>query len=163
MVWKRIITSTNNKTIINLPIETENVDVCVETGYPNSGWLRVIVKASKDLYIRPYSFMKEKCSLKINNRIVPLVYNKGLIYIPSVQKADVVELSHLIGERWVGETLRNTNYRVLWKGCDVVDIRPQGMPLRLYQRIECMPHDVSKTECCQSGEINVAKPTEQTP
>jgi len=163
MVWKRIITSTNNKTIINLPIETENVDVCVETGYPNSGWLRVIVKASKDLYIRPYSFMKEKCSLKINNRVVPLVYNNGLIYIPSVQKADVVELSHLIGERWVEETLRNTNYRVLWKGCDVVDIRPQGMPLRLYQRIECMPYDVSKTECCQSGEINVAKPTEQTP
>ena len=163
MVWERVVTSTNNKIVVNMPVEKEDSCACVEIGYPNFGWMRITIKTNADLYIRPYSFMKDRCSLKVNNRVIPLVYKNGLIYIPSVQKADVVELSHTIKEEWVEETVRKTNYRVLWKGCDVVDIKPHGMPLRLYQRIMDVPYEVPVEKTGQTSAINEAKPTEQTP
>ena len=163
LVWDRIATLTDGKLVVNLPISKEDNNISIETGYPNSGWMRITAKRNTDLYIRTYSFMKEQLSLSVNNRTIPIAFKNGLIFIPGVQKADTIELTHALRSVWKQECVRQLNYRFLWRGCDVVDVFPRGLPLRLYQRVEGVPYETPKAGVSGQSPVSEAKPTEQTP
>jgi hypothetical protein len=60
------------------------------------------------------------------------------------------------------ETVRGTDLRVTWMGCDVIEMDPPGEPLRLYQRRLDVPKDFPPPPGISDevGKID-AKPTEQ--
>jgi hypothetical protein len=62
-----------------------------------------------------------------------------------------------------GGVARGTEYRVTWKGSDVVDISSHGEPVRLYQRKLGVPKDIPAPPPRREGppEGFDARPTEQ--
>lgn len=49
----------------------------------------------------------------------------NLLVIRSVGEGDTVELAHPLETVVVKETVRGEEYKVSWRGCDVVDIAPR--------------------------------------
>jgi hypothetical protein len=58
----------------------------------------------------------------------------GLISVGKVKAGQKVILSHPIRSALKKEFCAGREYKVLWRGCDVIDILPHGEHLRLFQR-----------------------------
>ena len=63
-----------------------------------------------------------------------------------LKAGDVFEVTFKIRTRWIRETVRGTEYRAAWRGCDVVDITPKGEHIRLFQRDLSKPKYYPKPE-----------------
>ncbi|OHB57757.1 MAG: hypothetical protein A2Y12_18265 [Planctomycetes bacterium GWF2_42_9] len=160
LVWERIITKSDQGIFINLPIEKEDNQAKVEIGYPNEGFLKVTAKNDGKYFIRTYDWMGEKISTKLNNKLVPLMYENNCIAF-DVKKSDVIELSHELETKIVSENFRGRDWAVTWRGPDVVELEPSGAPLQLYQRREGMKKDIPLSPGKSQGAKMSLAPTEQ--
>jgi len=134
LVWDRIVTSNRKTVTVNLPINRNSRLAKVEIGYPNDFSIRVTAKKPGAYRIRTFDWMGTSLELKKNGKPVPTVFADGCVLFPGVKKGDKLELRHPFKEEKKKETVRGLNLTVTWRGPDVVDMDPPGLPLRLYQR-----------------------------
>lgn len=134
LAWKRSSVENNGIITVNLPFDKENEKVKVETGYPNEGWMRVTSGKDCELRIRIFSWMGDKLETKIAGRPVAPIWKEGCLRFPEIHKGEMVEIRHKLRTEERREGIRNTEYEVSWRGSDIVEINPPGLPLRLYQR-----------------------------
>jgi hypothetical protein len=160
LVWDRIVTADDDYITVNLPINRDSDLAKVEIGYPNDYAIRVHAKKEGAYRIRVFDWMGTQLELKQNGAPVPVIYSDGCVLFPSVKEGDKLELRHPFEERRIKETVRGLNLTVTWRGPDVVDMDPPGLPLRLYQRelgvAKVYPPPVSGAKQAVS-----MKPTEQ--
>lgn len=133
-VWEKIIEKQFDGIYINIPMEKENDVAKVTIGYPNDGFIKITSNCSSDFHIRTYYWMGSKIEIRVNDKVVPVTYSKGLVFVEGVNAGDIIILSHELQTVKKIESLQGREFTVLWKGSDVVKIEPEGDHLRLYQR-----------------------------
>ena len=160
LVWKNIVIDDDGRVVVNLPIEKDGRAAKIEIGYPNEGMMIVTAKKKGDYLIRTFPFMGERIRLTVNGKVRNLLYRGRCLEVTDVKTGDKIKLEHNIEEIVSQEKVRGTEYEVTWKGCDVVDLNPPGLPLRLYQRKLGVPKEIPRPTV-ERGKTSgiVAKPT----
>jgi hypothetical protein len=134
LVWDRVVTGRRGKVSVNLPIDKDDPRATVESGYPNKGYMRVTPKRAGEVRIRIYPWMGKGVRIKLDGKTVRPKRRGSYVVLGGVKAGQVVELRHPLRTVTRSEVVKGKEFKVLWRGPDVVDILPHGEPLRLYQR-----------------------------
>ncbi len=162
-VWTNIVRERHGRVTVNLPIDKDDARCTVATGYPNAGWMEVAAKTAGDFAVRVLPFQQPGLTLTVNGQRRPLWMDEGCARLDGLGKGDIVRLEHDIVEETRTETAGGREFRVTWKGCDVVRIEPEGEPLKLYQRVAGRPKEIPPPPARKEGPSKgfEARPTEQ--
>ncbi|MBQ7595766.1 MAG: glycoside hydrolase family 127 protein, partial [Clostridia bacterium] len=160
-VWDSVVTEENGVYIVNIPCDKETDTLKLVSDLPNRG--RVTVTAKKDCTaaFRLYGWMGKSPVFSVNGSALKSDLCGGSVSA-ELKTGDVFEFSFPLRTRRVKETARGTGFRVVWRGCDVVDILPRGEHVRLFQRdlskpkYYPLPEDVTYTGAANYG------PTQQS-
>ncbi|ETT56172.1 beta-L-arabinofuranosidase domain-containing protein [Paenibacillus sp. FSL P4-0338] len=134
LVWNRAVEFQNGTVFVNMPVDKETDEAAVTMRYPDLGYMSITAKQPCDVAVRVYDWMGTDFTVRVNGAVCVAVREGNLLVIRSVRAGDTVELTHPLDTVVVKETVRGEEYKVSWRGCDVVDIAPRGEHLRLYQR-----------------------------
>lgn len=134
LVWNRAVEFQNGTVFVNMPVDKETDEASVTMSYPDLGYMSITAKQPCDVAVRVYDWMGTDFTVRVNGAVCVAVREGNLLVIRSVRAGDTVELTHPLDTVVVKETVRGEEYKVSWRGCDVVDIAPRGEHLRLYQR-----------------------------
>ena len=160
MVWQRIVTHRDGTLHVNLPMTHTSALADVAIGYPNAGWLRVTAKMPGTYLVRVFDWMGPCLELTVDGVRRPVVFADGCVCCEDLRAGQVMTLAHPLQETVRNETARGTEYRVTWRGPDVVRMDPPGLPLKLYQR-ECgVANQYPQPAAAGSGPVSM-RPTEQ--
>ena len=108
-----------------------------------------------------YPFMKGDIKVFVDGKETAFEMHDGLVCIGEVKAGQKVTLSHPIRSALKKEHCAGREYKVLWRGCDVIDILPHGEHLRLFQRDLNSPKVLPKPEdVVYTGAANYG-PTQQ--
>lgn len=163
IVWNRAVEFHDGTVIVNMPVDKETKEAAVTMSYPDRGYMSITAKQPCDVAVRVYDWMGQNLSMKINGAYCTPEREGNLLIIRSIGAGDTVELEHLLETLNVKETVRGEEYKVSWRGCDVVDISPRGEHLRLYQRdlripkVYPTPNDVHFTGAANYGPTQQAQ------
>lgn len=138
-VWSHIVGRDGDILTVNLPMDYEDENICVETLCPDEGTMIFTLKKDMTLRIRYYRFMEDHIGLSVNGNVVPLCWEQGMIVLPDLHAGDVVRMNHPLETRCEKETVQGKELTVYWRGSDVVRITPEGDHLRIYQRDLSIP------------------------
>lgn len=133
-VFDKTLEQKDDGLYINFPIARQSELATIETGYPNTGLLRVIPHKPANLFIRTYGWMNEDFSLFVDGQAKPVIYKDGCVFVENQPSGSIVEIRHRLDERVTHEVVRGMQLHVAWRGSDVVRIDPPGLPIMLYQR-----------------------------
>ncbi len=103
-----------------------------------------------------YGWMGENVKFTVNGNEMTPEDIRGVSYA-YLKEGDVFELTFEIKTEAKKETVRDTEFTVYWRGCDVVDITPRGEHVRLNQRNDAepkyypLPEDVIYTGAANMG------------
>ncbi len=144
-VWDSVITKENGVYTVNIPCNKETDELKLVSELPNRG--RICLTALKDCTaaFRIYDWMGKAPVFTLNGEEGRTEISGGLA-LAKLKAGDVFEVTFKIRTRWVRETVRGTEYRAAWRGCDVVDITPKGEHIRLFQRDLSKPKYYPKPE-----------------
>lgn len=134
IIWNRAVEFQNGMVFVNMPVDKETDEADVTMNYPDQGYISITAKRPCDVAVRVYNWMGADLTVKLNGAACSAHREGNLLVIRSVGAGDIVELEHQLETLTVKETVRGEEYKVYWRGCDVVDIAPRGEHLRLYQR-----------------------------
>lgn len=163
IVWNRAVEFQDGMVIVNMPVDKETEEAAVTMSYPDQGYISITAKQPCDVAVRVYDWMGQNLSIKINGAFCTPEREGNLLVIRSVGAGDTVELTHPLETLLVKEIVRGEEYKVSWRGCDVVDIAPRGEHLRLYQRdlripkVYPTPEDVHFTGAANYGPTQQAQ------
>ncbi len=160
LVWERIIVDRDGTVTINLPMEKQDAVAAVAIGYPNEGYIRVTAKKAGNYRVRRYDWMGSCVEIDVNGRAVPLMYSDGCMLVANVEAGDTVTVKHRLDDVVRTETIQDKQYTVTWRGPDVVQVDPPGVPLQIYQRTEGCRAQPPKPVGSSSGKASM-KPTNQ--
>jgi len=159
-VYNAIVTEKAGGVFVNLPIDRDDKRARVTTGYPNEGWMKVTAGRQGDFSLRLHPFMKNP-RLSVNGADRPVSPKDGCLLVPGAAKGTEILLSHDLRNETRKEVVRGTEYKVVWRGCDVVKILPEGEDLRLYQRTAGAKRYPAPPERTPVSTGFDARPTEQ--
>ena len=156
--WKVSIGETEDRVTVNIPLNKEVEKAVVKSFLPNEGKQEVTAKADTEVAFRIYDWMGAKDAIKITvNGEAAEVTEDGALFVVAAKAGDVVALEHEIENVTIPEVVRDSEYQVVWRGCDVVDMLPHGEHMRLYQRnldlpfVEPTPEEVVFTGASDYG------------
>lgn len=130
--WDNVLTLEDGAFVLNIPCDKETDELSVKSYIPDEGKITLTAKKSVKARFRIYDWMTDGYRITLNGSAVSadaVELNCG----------DVLELCFDIETKAVKETVRDTEFTVYWRGCDVVDITPRGDHVRLYQRDDSIP------------------------
>ena len=161
LVWDNAVTQDESGFTVNIPMNKETALFTLESGYPEKGFLSLTPKIDADVRFRLYGFMQGKIAVSLDGKPAEAEEKDGLLLLRNVKAGQQVTLSHPIRSRVKNEHCAGREYKVLWRGCDVIDILPHGEHLRLFQRDLSLPADLPKPEdVTYAGAANYG-PTQQ--
>lgn len=148
-VWDNVVTDENGVLMLNIPCDKETDILKIDSLIPNEGIVRITAKADCKAGFRIYDWMGEYT--------VTLNGEKLESTMSDLKAGDLLELSFNIETVEKKETVRGVEFTVLWRGCDVVGMSPEGDHVRLYQRDNSkpkyypLPEDVAYTGAANYG------------
>lgn len=163
IVWNRAVEFLDGTVFVNMPVDKETDEAIVTMSYPDQGYLSITAKQPCDVAVRVYDWMGADISVKLNGTVCAAAREGNLLVLHGVGPGDKVELMHPLETVVVKETVRGEEYKVSWRGSDVVDISPRGEHLRLYQRdlripkVYPSPEDVHFTGAANYGPTQQAQ------
>lgn len=162
IAWDAAVDCQENRLTVNIPVDktTENYEVHME--YPNEGKIVIIPKRNCDVAVRLYSWMGENKCGKMNGCSTDLCFENGFAIFKNAPAGAVLEFFHDIETITKKEKIMGTEFNVVWRGCDVVDILPKGEHLRLYQRDNSVPKYYPSPGDIDCIEMLHYGPTQQT-
>jgi hypothetical protein len=132
-VYNAIVTEKSGCTFVNLPLDHAGGRADVTTGYPNEGWMKVVVGSPGGFAVRVHPFMKNP-RLAVNGADRPLCMRDSCALVTGAARGTEILLTHDMETVSRKEVVRGTEYEVFWRGSDVVKMLPEGEDVRLYQR-----------------------------
>ncbi len=161
MVWDRSVTQKEGCLCVNIPLDKQTDDYILESAYPERGEMTLTAKHDTKVCFRVYPFMKGDIKICVDWKETVFDMHDGLICVGGVKAGQKVTLSHPIRSALKKEHCAGREYKVLWMGCDVIDILPHGEHLRLFQRDLKSPKVLPKPEdVVYTGAANYG-PTQQ--
>ena len=134
MVWDSAITEKDGMKVVNIPLEKETAEYKLVTDYPEKGNMHLTLKNDGDAAFRRYPYMGRNINVTVDGANAEFTEENGLIVIRNVKAGQTVTLSHAIRTVVRKEHCAGRDYKILWRGCDVIDILPHGEHMRLFQR-----------------------------
>lgn len=161
LVWDIAVTYSNDMYIVNIPMDKRTEDYELIMEYPNHGRMKIKLFCGGNVAFRYYPWMGSNINVFINGQIIPADIENGLIIMRGIQPNDEVTVSHGLRTVTKKEVVAGQTWKVVWRGCDVVELLPHGEHLRLYQRDLSKPIYLPKPEdVIYSGASNYG-PTQQ--
>ena len=157
LVWNRAVTAGDNCMCVNIPVDKQTGDYILESAYPEKGSVSITPKHGTTVKFRLYPFMKDKLNVTVDGKAVEVEKTDKLIVVANVKAGQKVVLNHPLRTSLRKEHCAGRDYKVLWRGCDVIDILPHGEHLRLFQRdlsvprVLPVPEDVVYTGAANYG------------
>ena len=148
--WDNVLTEEDGAFVLNIPCDKETDELSVKSYIPDEGRITLTAKNTVKAKFRIYDWMTENYRITLNGKAVSEE-------AAELAAGDVLELYFEIETKAVKETVRDTEFTVYWRGCDVVDITPRGDHVRLYQRDDSiekyypLPEDVEYTGAANMG------------
>ena len=134
MVWDMAVEKENGITVVNIPLDKETDDWKLESEYPEKGNLHLTLKKDGDAAFRKYPYMGSRFRVLKNGEETEYSEENGLLVVRGLQAGDRISLCFPIRSAMKKEHCAGRDYKVLWRGCDVIDILPHGEHMRLFQR-----------------------------
>lgn len=134
MVWDSAVSDVNGMKVVNIPLEKENAEYKLVTDYPEKGNVHLTLKNGGTAAFRRYPYMGKSITVTVDGKAAEYNEENGLIVIRNVEAGQTVTLSHAIRTVVRKEHCAGRDYKILWRGCDVIDILPHGEHMRLFQR-----------------------------
>lgn len=160
IAWQRSVEATGNTVIINIALDKEMDEAVISTEYPNKGTITVKAKTDCDVAFRIYEWIKNPSGF-INGKEAKFSIEGSLLIMKNISEGDTVELRHEIETEERKETVADSEFTVVWRGCDVVDMLPRGEHLRLYQRDNTIETYYPTPDDIVYKEITYTGPTQQ--
>ncbi|MBQ3668529.1 MAG: hypothetical protein II920_04810 [Clostridia bacterium] len=163
LVWENAVGIENGALTVNIPMGKACAEYRLECGYPDRGLVAITPAFNCDVRLRLYPFMNGKLSVRVDGQEAAYSTEDGFVSVRSVKAGSKVSFRHAMRSGIKKEICAGREYKVLWRGCDVIDILPHGEHLRLYQRdskaakVLPQPEDVKYTGAANYG------PTQQAP
>ena len=160
-VWDSAITDENGAYIVNIPFNKETEVLSMRSFIPNEGKIELSAKNDCKAGFRMYDWIDSP--VFFINGIEAKADTSGKTVAFELKRGDRLTLEFDISEKIRKEIVRETEYTVVWRGCDVVDLLPHGEHVRLYQRnndVEKylpLPEDVEYTGAANYGPTQQSK------
>ena len=134
MVWDMAVTEENGISVVNIALDRETDSWKLESEYPEKGNLHFTMKKDGDAAFRKYPYMGKNYKLLLNEAETAFTEENGLLIVKGLKAGDKLTLTFPIRSALRKEHCAGRDYKVLWRGCDVIDILPHGEHMRLFQR-----------------------------
>ena len=159
-VWDDAVTDENGILTVNIPLNKETSDYTLRSDIPNAGSVRLTVKRACTAGFRLYGWIRSP-ELYVNGVKTAAVEQNGAI-TADLAAGDVLELRFALETEEHREHVRGVDYTVVTRACDVVDLKPRGEHIRLYQRDLSVPkYYPSPEDITYQGAANYG-PTQQS-
>ncbi len=161
IVWDAAVTREGGALCVNIQLDKRTDEYLLESEYPERGGVALTPNRDGDVAFRRYPFMGARLSVTVDGQNADFREENGLVVVRDVKAGQRVRLSHPLRSALKKERCAGREYRVLWRGPDVIDILPHGEPLRLFQRDLTKPRSLPKPEdITYTGAANYG-PTQQ--
>lgn len=130
-VWDNVITEKDGILTVNIPCDKETEELKLESFIPNEGVIRLTAKKDCKAGFRVYEWMRD-LSVTLNGKKIDGTASE-------MKSGDVLQLNFNVDTVEKKENVRGIEFTVCWRGCDVVDLKPRGEHVRLYQRDLTVP------------------------
>lgn len=147
--------------LVNIALDKETEEAIVTTEYPNAGTITVKTKTNCNVAFRLYDWMKSDLVGMIDGKKEEFTVENNLVIFKNVSAGSTVTICHDIETVERKEIVADTEFTVVWRGCDVVDILPRGEHLRLYQRDNSVEKYYPAPDDVVYEEIRYTGPTQQ--
>ena len=161
MVWDMAVRFEKGALCVNIPLDKETAEYRLQSEYPERGRLAFTPKIDCDAAFRRYPYMGKTVRVTVNGADRAFEERDGLIVVPGVRAGDEVVLAHALRTAVRKEHCAGREYKVVWRGCDVIDILPHGEHMRLFQRDLAQPRSLpTPADVAYTGAANYG-PTQQ--
>ncbi len=131
--WDSAITKEPGGFVVNIPCDKETDALVLRSDLPDTGSLTLTAKRDCTAGFRLYGWMQPHLRFLLNGKPAKLSDAHG-VALAALNAGDRLELRFDLQTQEKHETVRGTDFTVVWRGCDVVDLLPRGEHVRLYQR-----------------------------
>ena len=131
--WDSAITQEEGGFVVNIPCDKETDSLVLRSDLPDTGSLTLTAKRDCTAGFRLYGWMQPNLRFLLNGKPAKLSDDRGVAFA-ALNTGDRLELRFDLQTEEKHETVRGTDFTVVWRGCDVVDLLPKGDHVRLYQR-----------------------------
>lgn len=131
--WDSAITQEEGGFVVNIPCDKETESLVLRSDLPDTGSLTLTAKKDCTAGFRLYGWMQPDLRFLLNGKPAKLSDDHG-VALAALHAGDRLELRFDLQTQEKHETVRGTDFTVVWRGCDVVDLLPKGDHVRLYQR-----------------------------
>lgn len=131
-VWDGVAADENGVMVVNVPCDKKTEEYELSSLLPNEGKITLKALKAGKFGFRLYAWITEPV-FSVNGEKKDAVIENGIAAF-ELQSGDELVLWFDIVTRKVKEKVRDTDFTVFYRGCDVVDILPRGAHVRLYQR-----------------------------
>lgn len=132
LVWDIAVAEDSGILTVNVPCDKETDELKMESFIPDEGRIRLTAKKKCKAGFRLYDWIVEP-EIYLNGNKTEAKTDNGILFV-QLDENDVAELTFKMETTAKKEIVRETEYTVYWRGCDVVDLTPRGDHVRLYQR-----------------------------
>ena len=130
--WDSAITQEEGGFVVNIPCDKETESLVLRSDLPDTGSLTLTAKRDCTAGFRLYGWMQPNLRFLLNGKPAKLSDAHGVAFA-ALNTGDRLELRFDLQTQEKHETVRGTDFTVVWRGCDVVDLLPKGDHVRLYQ------------------------------
>ena len=131
--WDSAITQEEGGFVVNIPCDKETESLVLRSDLPDTGSLTLTAKRDCTAGFRLYGWMQPNLRFLLNGKPAKLSDAHGVAFA-ALNTGDRLELRFDLQTQEKHETVRGTDFTVVWRGCDVVGLLPKGDHVRLYQR-----------------------------
>ena len=139
LVWDMAVEVGKDRVTVNVPLDKEGEGYRLQSEYPERGAMSLSLTKGGEAAFRRYAFMGKEISVTVDDAPAEFSEEGGLVVVRGVRPGGCVRLSHALRSALKKEKCAGREYKVLWRGPDVIDILPHGEHLRLFQRDKSKP------------------------
>ena len=160
-IWDGVVADENGVSVVNVPCDKKTDAYELSSELPNVGKITLKALKAGRYGFRLYAWITDPV-FSVNGEKKEATVENGIAYF-ELNTGDEMMLWFDIVTRKVKEKVRDTDFTVFYRGCDVVDILPRGAHVRLYQRdldqpkYYPTPADVKYTGAANYGPTQMSK------
>lgn len=137
LAWSHIIRRDKGGIRVNLSLNFNSPWVEVRSQRPYRGRVDVLVKEDTALAVRiPDWVDKWDVKVTVDGEDTPFRWEGDYVRLDRVRKGQTVTVQYPMRRVWVREDVGTASFDFKWRGDTVVEVRPRGRILPLYQREE---------------------------
>ncbi len=135
LAWSHIITRQNGEIRVNLSLNYNSPWVEVRSYQPYAGKVEVVVKEDTTLAVRiPDWVDKWDVKVFVGGQEALLRWQGDYVRLDGVIQGQVVTVQYPLRQTWIREDVGTASFDFEWRGDTVIDVKPRGRIVPLYQR-----------------------------